>query len=247
MLSVVISGCGYSGDHALDNHQQESVTEVKLDVVQGSVYAPTDRPITLSFNSHTIPVLTESQRSHFEILEDYAFALHQPGFFDDDGNFFFQNVPAEAILSAKFPDYTLYSFYSGIPIPKTDVTVTQDHNWHGSDRLTLSVSKKSPYASVSINPFSNLAYWLGGGANGSYATYTKARAKIDNDLGFAPALPACLFEANLCKDHLDFLAAGNTIDADSTGFRIRLIKRGNALCTGDFKNYTGTMKLCPES
>lgn len=201
MFSVAISGCGYSGDHALDYHQQDSVTESKLNVVKGNVYSPTERPVSLSWNSHTIQVLTEDQRNHFEIVDNYAFALHQPGFFDDDSNFFFQNVTTDAILAAKFPGHTLYSFYEGTPIPKTDVTITQDHNWHGSNRLTLHVSKHSPAATISINPFTNLAYWLKTVDGASYATYADARDKVNSALD----LPAHPFEVDLSTAQREFL------------------------------------------
>jgi hypothetical protein len=232
MFSVAISGCGYSGDHALDNHQQESVTEVKQSVVKGDVYAPTERPVTLSFNSQTIQVLTEDARKHFEVLDDYAFALHQPGFFDDDGTFFFQNVTTDAILTAKFSDHTLYSFYTGTPIPKTDVTITQDHNWHGSNRLTLHVSKLSPAATISINPFTNLAYWLKTVDGARYATFADARDTVNSAL----SLPAHPFEVDLSTAQREFLKKRTiTMESYST---VSIREQGALFCYRKLKDFT---------
>jgi hypothetical protein len=245
MLSVAISGCGYSADHALDIHQQKKVTESKLNVVTGSVYSPTGRPVSLGFNGQSFKVLTKQQRNNFDVVSDYPLALHQLGFLDDDDSFYFQNAVSKATVSAAFDGYTLYSFYQGTPIPKTDVTITQEFDWHGSNKLTLQIGTGWPLSTISINPFSNLAYWLGGGPVGTYASYSKARAKINKDLKFDPVVPECWFEVKLCKDQKDFFTQGNTVTVHDDQFTITMPGK---VCTGYFKDYTSATsdkELCP--
>lgn len=243
ILSLAVSGCGYSTDHALDYHQQYKVTESKQNVVKGSIYARQgDRVVSMNYNDQSIMVLTPEQRAIFD-LSAYSYNIFaQPGFLDDDNHFYVQGAATAATLSASFTGETLYSFFQGTPIPRADVTLTQNGDWHGDNKLTLQIGSDSPLSTISINPFSNLAYWLGGGPSGNYSSYTRARDKVDADLGFAPPIPTCWSEVSLCKDHLDFLQAGNTIRADKDGFTI--IRGGNS-CSGYFRNYTANMKLCP--
>jgi len=242
ILSLAVSGCGYSTDHALDYHQQDKVTQSKQNVVKGSVYGQNGRVGSMNCNGQSIMVLTPGQRAIFDLLAYSNNIFEQPGFLDDDNRFYVHGAATEATLSANFTGETLYSFFQGVPIPRADVTLTQNWDWHGDNKLTLQIGSDSPLSTISINPFSNLAYWLGGGPSGNYSSYSRAREKIDKDLGFAPPLPTCWSEVNLCKDHLDFLQAGNTIRADKDGFTIT---RGGSSCSGLFSNYTANLKLCP--
>ncbi len=247
MLSAVISGCGYSVDHALDYHEKQEVTEAKSNVITGSVYTTTGKAVSLKYHGQNLRTLTPEQRASFNVSSDHPIALDQDGFLDDNNNFYFQKANTNEVVSAAFDTYTLYSFYQGTPIPVTDVTISQERDWHGSSKLTIRVGSGWPLSTVSINPFSNLSYWLGGGSHGSYATYSKARNKIDTELGLGPVLPTCWSEVSLCNSkHLEFLQQGNTIAVAGDQFTIT---RNGTPCTGNFSNYTGTgldtKPLCP--
>jgi hypothetical protein len=233
LLAVGIPGCGYNGEQALDSHQKGEVTETKFDVVTGSVYTQGDKAIFLNFNDQKVYTLTPSQRNKFNVMSDYPAALHQPGFLDDNNDFFFHGATTNAILSATFANETLYSFFEGIPIPKASVTLTQEWNWNGDSGLTLHVGKKLPFSTISINPYSNLAYWLKTVDPANYATYGAARDKVNELLGLPPG---CRFEEDLCPSHLKKLRDGVQIHADATSYTI--IRPREPACVGPITQFS---------
>lgn len=229
LLPLVISACG---TQAIDSHQQEKVTEVRFKVVKGSVYTASDKAVQMTMGNLSFKVLTKEQRHNFSLLSDYPIALDRPGFLDDDDDFYFHGASSPATVSAIFSNYTLHSVYQGLPMPILPVTLTQDWDWHGSNKLKLSMRGDMPAATISINPFSNLAYWLWIKDGSKYASYEAARDKVNELL----ALPAtCHFEEKLCKSHLSHLEKGVEITANADSFTIT--RPGNTPCSGPLSQF----------
>jgi len=212
LVMLLLGGCGYSSDHAIGSHSQLSTTYSNLSsVVTGSIATGTMK--------NPVAVAVGPQQNKDIYL----------------GNeFFFANVappsPNQWIeLNAKLQDgKNLYSFYNGTPIRKSAVTIYLNADWHGENGTRVEVANRSDESTVSINPFSNLAYWI---KKTNFTTYSTARATVNEGL----SLPPCRFERQLCPAHLEFLQSGNNVYATKDSF-VRT-SPGNPDCTGAIKSF----------
>jgi len=211
LLILMLAGCGYSSDHALGSHTQLETTYSNLSsVISGSVTTGTMKnPVTVA-------------------------AGHQLNLVYLDNQFYFVNISPPSANQwieplAKLEDgKTLYSFFNGKPIRRASVTIFRSSDWHGESGSRVAVHGANAASTVSINPFSNLAYWV---KTTNFSTYSTARA-IVND-GFD--LPHCRFEQQLCPEHIAFLQSGNNVYATKDGFIVT--SPGNPDCTGTILSF----------
>jgi len=196
-LLLILSGCGYSSDHAIGSHIQESTTFRNISsVISGSVTTGTlPRPDLVT--------------AGVQVNEVFL-----------DNEFYFAGISAAQAatsgfeLTARLEDgKTLYSYYRGIPIRESDITLEKNLDWHGETGTRLEVSGDKNGATISINPFSNVARWI---QKANFSSYSAARTTVNEKL----QLELCRFEERLCPDHLAYLQSGKNIYATKTGFVI---------------------------
>jgi len=196
-LLLVLSGCGYSSDHAIGSHVQNSTTFRNISsVITGTVTTGTlPRPVSVT--------------AGVQVNEVFL-----------DNEFYFASISAVQAatsgveLTATLGDgKTLYSFYRGTPIRNSDITLEENIDWHGETGTRLEVGGKKPGSNVSINPFSNVARWL---QKANFSSYSAARTMVNEKL----QLELCRFEEQLCPDHLAYLQSGKNIYATKNGFVI---------------------------
>jgi len=209
----MLAGCGYSSDHALGSHTQVKTTYANLSsVISGSV--------TTGTMKNPVAVSVSSQYSNGELYLN--------------NEFYFVNIPPPPAnqwleLNATLADKkTLYSFFNGTPIRRASVTISHNADWHGDSGPSLAVDGTSAAATVSINPFSNLAYWV---KKANFSTYSTARTIVNQGLN----LPQCSFERQLCPAHIEFLQSGNNVYATRDLFVIT--SPGNPDCTGPITGF----------
>src|SRR5512145_2535458 len=138
---LMLAGCGYSSDHALGSHTQLESTYANLSsVISGSVTTGTMKnPVAVSVGHQLNQVYLDNQ-------------------------FYFGSIPPPSAnqwieLNAKLADNkTLYSFFNGTPMRRASVTIFRNSDWHGESGSRVEVHGANAASTVSINPFSNLAY-----------------------------------------------------------------------------------------
>lgn len=208
---LLLGGCGYSSEQALGPHAENSTTFSNLSsVITGSVTTGT-------------------------LKQPTAVAIgYQYGLLYLDNEFFLTGIVPPAAnrwieLNASLADgKTLYSFFNGTPIRRTSATITTSVDWHGANGTKLEVAGANGDSTVSINPFSNLAYWV---RRSNFIAYTTARNSVNAGLN----LPPCRFERQLCPEHLAFLQSGNNVYATKDGFVRTFPDRGE--CRGTLREF----------
>lgn len=208
---LLLAGCGYSSDHALGPHSQIETTYSNLSsVITGSV--------TTGTMKNPVIVTVDNQQSQVYL----------------NNEFYFVNIPPPSAnrwieLNATLADNkTLFSFFNGTPISRTSVTIARNADWHDETGSRLTVGGSSAASTVSINPFSNLAYWV---RQANFTTYSTAKTIVNQGLH----LPQCHFERQLCPEHIAYLQSGNNVYATMNGFV--MTSPGNPDCTGPVWNF----------
>lgn len=208
---LLLGGCGFSSDHALGSHSQDSTTYANISsVITGSV-------------------TTGSMKNPVAAAYGYQFSQIYLG-----NEFYFVNIPPPPEnrwieLNAKLEDNkVLYSFFNGTPVRKSSITIYNNADWHGETGNRLQVAGAGEESTVSINPFSNLAYWV---KKTRFISFSTARNSVNAGLN----LPPCRFERQLCPEHLAFLQAGNNVYATQDSY-IRMAP-GTPDCTGPIQGF----------
>lgn len=208
---LLLAGCGYSSDHALGSHSQLETTYSNLSsVITGKV--------TTGTMKNPVVVAIDNQLSFVYL----------------DNAFYFVNVPPPSVnqwieLNAKLADdKTLYSFFNGTPVRRSSVTISRNADWHGETGSRLSAGGMSDASTVSINPFSNLAYWV---KQVNFSTYSTAKTIVNQGLH----LPQCHFERQLCPEHVAYLQSGKNVYATRDGFVIS--SPGTPDCRGSIQGF----------
>lgn len=220
LLLLILGGCGYTSDRALGSH-----TEIKTafhnvsSVVAGNIVG----------GAEWYSVQMGPNLSTFTYL---------------DGNFYFKNV-AVAMVNAGVPVYArlangeeLWSFLEGTPI-RANVTEIENDSWHGVTGTALEVRTvhgqgMPPESFVSINPFTNLAYWLSNPNSNPdlYSEFKKQLASLNEIFLDMPLAPGCRADKGLCPEQQQFLTAGNGIRVSNGGAKFYFTTPGFNTCEG---------------
>lgn len=204
VLLLLVGGCGISSDNVNGSHKEVKTTYRNISSVMSGNVVGGGEGDTVVLNSSQ-PV--------------YMY-----------GNFTLRDLNAVSVANG-IPVYArlkngeeLSSFLQGVPCRRADITIIQSDDWHKVTGTAIAVQTPdsttlSAESTVSINPFTNLAYWLSttetyrSAAPTAFAAYTSARNSMNVSLG----LSQCKVEKGLCKDQLVFLKKG-FIRADSNYF-----------------------------
>lgn len=210
VLLLLVGGCGISSDNLYGSHKEVKTTYRNISSVMSGTVVGGGEGDTVVLNSSQ-PV--------------YMY-----------GNFSLRDLNAVSVANG-IPLYArlkngeeLRSFLQGVPSRRADITIIQFDDWHKVTGTAIAV--QTPYSTplsaestVSINPFTNLAFWLSTTETYRsiptvFAAYTSAR----NSMNASLALSQCKVEKGLCKDQLVFLKKG-FIRADSNYFSYSSQKR----------------------
>jgi len=219
LLLLILGGCGYTSDHALGSHTESKFTFLNLSsVIVGNVVGGAD--------GNSVNLGSSLSTSSYP-----------------KGNFYFRNVAASLVnagvtVSARIENgEELRSFLKGTAT-RANVTETVADDWHGATGLALEVTtihgQEVPLESfVSINPFTNLAYWLSNPSSSDFYSEFKNQLVVLNEIFLdRPLAPGCRADKGLCPEHRQFLDAGNSFKVSNDGFRFFFTTPGFNSCEG---------------
>lgn len=219
LLLLILGGCGYTSDHALDSHTEIKTTFHNVSsVVAGNIVGGAD------WDSVQMgPILS---------------TLAYP-----DGNFYFEKVGVSTV-NAGVPVYArlgngdeLWSFLEGTPT-RANVTEIEKDDWHGVTGTALEIrtvngQEMPPESFVSINPFTNLAYWLSTpGSSDFYSKFKNQLVSLNEIFLDMPLAPGCRADKGLCPEQQQFLHAGNDFKVSNGGFKFYFTTPGFNTCEG---------------
>ncbi len=229
-LLLVMSGCGWEADNAMNGHAKvSSVFKNVSSVVSGTVTSPVALS-SVSFENRDTSAIS------LNMLIDMPVAAHA-----DNGKFFFTNLAASSKgkpLVAKLTNgEKLYSFWYGVSISHADIAITDYKDWEGKTYVDIGITQ-SNLSTVNINQLTNLAYRVFKRTSSQdFASALDAVNQfLQSNFQSYSLSPQNFVQEPLSDNHLKLLN-DYSFTAYTSSFRVYRKDTNTVLCAGELRTF----------